>query len=162
MDGPGRYLPAPTEGIPDGNDLPAPHVVASNRDQQQTPCPRGAPSASRHTSGKRTGHDVGNLSTGHPVALLVASASHDCGHGTKPCTMDLTDLAPPGSPDTPRVIALAVRVVGDDGVSSRAARWHLWRTHRVCAPCATLPNGAEAGGKTGPGASPRRVARVGP
>ena len=65
---------------------------------------------------------------------------------------DLSDLAPPGSPDTPRVIDLAGRLVVEDGVPDRPASWHRWRDHRVFVPLATSHNGVEAGGKKGAGA----------
>jgi hypothetical protein len=56
---------------------------------------------------------------------------------------------PPGSHYTQRVIALAVRLVVEDGLPYRLASWHLWRDHRVFVPFATLQNWVEAGGKKG-------------
>ncbi|ETW92365.1 MAG: hypothetical protein ETSY1_43955 [Candidatus Entotheonella factor] len=154
-------MPDPTEGITDVNDLPAPQVVAYNRDHQQTPCPRCEQPASRHKSGKRTLHDLGNLDTGHPVDLLVAYSSHHCGYCKKHFNIDLTDLAPPGSHYTHRVIDLAVRVVVEDGLPYRSASWHLWRDHRVFVPFGTLQNWVEAAGKKGPELYPRRVSGLG-
>ena len=61
----------------------------------------------------------------------------------------MSALAPPGSHYTNRVIDLAVRVVGQDGLPYRAASWHLWRDHRVFVPCATIQNWVQAGGKKG-------------
>src|SRR5207253_9876425 len=60
---------------------------------------------------------------------------------------DLSDLAPPGSHYTHRVIDLAVRIVVEDGLPYRPASWHLWRDHRVFVPFATIQNGVEAGEK---------------
>ena len=59
----------------------------------------------------------------------------------------LSELAPPGSQYTHRVIALAVRIVVEDGVPYRPARWRLWRDYRVCVPFATIENWVEAGEK---------------
>ncbi len=74
---------------------------------------------------------------------------------------DLSDLAPPGSQYTHRVIGsqythrvmdLAVRLVVEDGLPYRPTSWHLWRDHRVFVPFATIQNWVEAGGKKGAGA----------
>ena len=161
MDGPGRYVPDPTEGIPNVNDLPAPQLVAYHRDHKQTACPRCGHLASRHTSGQRTLHALGDLCTGHPVDLLVADASHSCDRCKKPCNIDRSDGAPPGAHDTHRVIDVAVRVVSEDGLPYRPASWHLWRDHRVFVPCATRQHWVEAGGKKGARSHGRRVSRVG-
>lgn len=45
------------------------------------------------------------------------------------------------------MIALAVRLVVEDGLPYRPASWHLWRDHRVFVPFATIQNWVEAGGK---------------
>jgi transposase len=161
MYGPGRYVPDPTEGITNVKDLPAPHLVAYQRDHKQTTCPRCGHLASRHKSGQRTLHDLGDLCTGHPVDLLVAYSSHYCERCKKHFNIDLSDLAPPGSHYTHRVIDLAVRVVSEDGLPYRPASWHLWRDHRVFVPFATMQNWVEAGGKKGTRAHGRRVSRVG-
>ena len=60
---------------------------------------------------------------------------------------DLSDLAPPGGQYTHHVIALAVRLVVEDGLPYRPASWHLWRDHRVFVPVATIQHWGEAGGK---------------
>jgi hypothetical protein len=146
MYGPGRYVPDPTEGITNVNDLPAPQLVAYHRDHKQTACPRCGHLASRHKSGQRTLHDLGDLCTGHPVDLLVAYSSHYCDRCKKHFNIDLSDLAPPGAHYTHRVIDLAVRVVSEDGLPYRPASWHLWRDHRVFVPFATMQNWVEAGG----------------
>ncbi len=161
MYGPSRYVPDPTEGITNVNDLPAPKLVAYDRDHQQTPCPRCGHLASRHTSGQRTLHDLGDVSTGHPLALVVAYSSHDGPNCRKHCNIDLTDVAPPGAHYTHRVIDLAVRVVVEDGLPYRPASWHLWRDHRVFVPFGTMQNWVEAGGKKGARSHGRRVSGVG-
>jgi len=149
MLGPGAYVPDPTEGIVDSRHLPRPQLVAYSRHYAPTPCPRGGPLAYRHTSGQRTIHELGHGSTGCPVALLVPYSSHDCSPCRKHCNIALTAVAPPGSHSTHRVIQMAVRLVGEDGVPSRPTSGHLWREHRVFVPFATRQHWGEAGGKKG-------------
>jgi hypothetical protein len=161
MLGPGRYAPDPTEGIVDVKDLPAPQLGFYHRDHKQTPCPRCGPLASRHKSDERILHDFGDLSTGRPVDLLVSYSSHYCSTCKKYFNIDLSDLTPPGSHYTNRVIDLAVRVVVEDGLPYRPASWHLWRDHRVFVPFATIQNWVEAGGKKGARSDGRRVPGVG-
>ncbi len=150
MFGPGEYVPDPTEGIVDIQDLPRPHLVAYSRNHDHTPCPRCGHLAYRHKSGQRTIHDLGDLSTGCPMDLLVTYSSHYCSQCRKHFNIDLSDVAPPGGHDTHRVIQLAVRLVVEDGLPYRPASWHLWRDHRVFVPFGTLQNWVEAGGKKGP------------
>jgi hypothetical protein len=92
-------------------------------------------------------HEVGSLRRDRPRQLRVAYSKHRC----RPCSLcfsaDLSDLAPPGSHYTHRVIRLAVRLVAEDGLPYRAASWHLGRDHRVFVPFATLQNWVEAAGK---------------
>lgn len=161
MIGPGEYVPDPTEGIVDVNDLPKPIVVPNDRHGDHSPCPRCGHLASRHTSGQRTLHDLGDLKTGRPIDLLVTYSSHYCSNCRKYFTVDLADVALPGSHDTRRVIQLAVRFVVEDGVPYRPASWHLWRDHRVFVPCGTLQNWVESGGKKGPRTDGRCLAGLG-
>ena len=149
MFGPGEDVPDPTEGIIDVKDLPAPKLVAYDRNHKHTPCPRCGHRCSRHTSGQRTLHDLGDLYTGRPVDLLVTYSSHYCSTCRKHCNIDLSDVAPPGGHYTQRVIQMAVRLVAEDGVPYRPTSWHLWRDHRVFVPCATIQNWVEAGEKKG-------------
>jgi len=149
MCGPGAYVSDPTEGMVDIKDLPASQGVPSSRNQQPTPCPRCDQLASRHKAGQRTLHDLGDISTGRPVDLLVTYSAHDGAPCQKYCTIDLSDVAPPGGHSTHRVMQLAVRRVVEAGVPYRPASWHLWRDHRVFVPCATRQNWTEAGGKKG-------------
>jgi hypothetical protein len=106
-------------------------------------------------------HDLGDLSTGCPVDLLVTYSSHYCSQCRKHFNIDLSDVAPPGGHYTHRVIQMAVRLVVEDGLPYRPASWHLWRDHRVFVPFATIQNWAEAGGKKGPRADGRSVPRLG-
>ena len=94
---------------------------------------------------------MGNLDLWGPRELVVTYSQHYCTQCRKYCSADLSDLAPPGSQYTHRVIALAVRIVVEDGLPSRPASWHLWRDHRVFVPFATLQNWVEAGGEKGAG-----------
>jgi len=161
MFGPGAYVPDPTEGLVDVQDLPAPQQGFYSRNHQQTPCARCGHLASRHKSDQRTLHDLGDLCTGRPVDLLVTYSSHYCSDCRKHFNIDLTDLAPPGSHYTHRVIDLAVRVVVEESLPSRPASWHLWRDHRVFVPFATIQNWVEAGGKKGARSHGRRLSGLG-
>jgi hypothetical protein len=161
MFGPGEYVPDPTEGMVDVKDLPAPKLLAYDRNHKHTPCPRCGHLAARHTSGQRTLHDLGDLYAGCPVDLLVAYSSHYCSPCQKHCNIDLSDVAPPGSHDTHRVIDMAVRLVVEDSVPYRPASWHLWRDHRVFVPFATIQNWVEAGGTKGARFHDRCVSGVG-
>ena len=161
MFGPGEYVSDPTEGLVDVKDLPAPHLGFYSRNHQQTPCPRCGHLASRHTSGQRTLHDLGDVCTGRPVDVLVTYSSHYGSTCRKHFNIDLSDVAPPGSHYTHRVIDLAVRVVVEDSVPYRPASWHLWRDHRVFVPFATSQNWVEAGGKKGARAHGRCLSGVG-
>jgi hypothetical protein len=145
--GPGAYVPDPTEGIIDVNDLPAPQIVTYDRNHEHTPCPRCGHLAYRHKWGHRTLHDLGDWYRHCPVNLLVRYSSHYCSKCRKYFNIDLTDLASAGSHYTHRVIHMAVRLVVEDGLPYRPASWHLWRDHRVFVPFATIQNWVEAGGK---------------
>ena len=109
MCGPGEYVPDPTEGIVDANDLPMPLVVPYDRNHDHSPCPRCGHLAYRHKSGQRTLHALGDLAAGCPIDLLVTYSSHYCSNCRKYCNSDLSDLALPGCHYTRRVIQLAVR-----------------------------------------------------
>jgi hypothetical protein len=71
----------------------------------------------------------------------------------------MDDLAVPKCHYTRRVVALAVRLVVEDGLPYRAASWHLWRDHRVFVPFATVQNWVEAGGEKGGSVRHRRLPR---
>jgi hypothetical protein len=161
MFGPGEYVPDPTEGIVDGNDLPKPLFVPYDANYDHSPGPRCGHLASRHKGDQRTLHDLGDLRAGRPVDLVVTYSSHYCSKCRKYFHVDLSHLTFPGSHYTRQVIDLAVRIVVEDGGPYRPASWHLWRDHRVCVPFGTIQNGVEAGGKKGPRADGRRVFGLG-
>jgi hypothetical protein len=116
MFGPGEYVPDPTEGLVDIQDLPRPQLVAYRRNHAPTPCPRCDHLAYRHQCGQRPWHDLGDWSTGGPVDLRVPYAAHDCSQCRKHCTIALSEVAPPGGHYTHRVIPMAVRLVVEDGL----------------------------------------------
>lgn len=115
MFGPGEYRPDPTEGITRIEDLPAPQILRRQRHATRHLCPHCGHRASRERPKQRLLHDRGDLRTGRPKDLQITSAQYDC----TPCrcyvTTDLTDLAPPKSAYTHRVVDIAVRIVGEDG-----------------------------------------------
>ena len=161
MFGPGEYVPDPTEGIVNVNDLPKPLLVPEDHNYDHSPCPHCGQLAYRHKSGQRTLHDLGDLKTGRPMDLFVTYSSHYCSTCRKYFNVDLSNWALPGSHYTRRVMQLAVRLVVEDGLPYRPASWHLWRDHRVFVPFATIQNWVEAGGKKGPRPDGRRLSGLG-
>ena len=106
---------------------------------------------------QRTLHDLGDLVAERPRDIQVTYSQHHCCKCRIYFNADMLDLAPPKSHYTRRVIALAVRLVVEDGLPYRSASWHLWRDHRVFVPFATIQNWVEGGGKKGTAAHRRRV-----
>jgi len=115
MLGPGAYRPDPTEGMTAVAGLPPPELVLYSRNDKRQPCPRCGHSASRDKQSQRTLHDLGNLDVWGPRDLVVTYSQHDCTKCRQDFHADLSDLAPPGSQDTHRVMDLAVRLVVEDG-----------------------------------------------
>jgi hypothetical protein len=150
--GPGAYRPDPTAGIPAIADLPQPELVPYSRHDKRHVCPCCGHVAYRAKQFQRTLHDLGHLDLWCPRDLVITYAQPYCTKCRKYFNGDLSDLAPPGSHDTHRVMDLAVRLVVEDGVPSRPARGHLWRDHRVLVPFATIQHWVEAGGGKGAGA----------
>jgi hypothetical protein len=144
---PGKYDPDCTEGITRVEDLPPPMAERRSRNYRRRACPRCGRGCYRDNLGRRVLHDLGQTVGDRPRDLYVAYSRHRCTHRRLYFSADLSDLAPPGSHYTHRVIALAVRLVVEDGLPYRAASWHLWRDHRVFVPFATLQNWAEAAGE---------------
>jgi hypothetical protein len=149
MTGPGEYLPDPTEGITRVEDLPKPRSVRRSRSYRRRRCPRCGHSAYRDRTFTRTLHDLGDLAANRPRDLVITYSQHCCSGCGKCFSVDLSDLALANSHYTRRVVALAVRLVVEDGLPYRSASWHLWRDHRVFVPFATVQNWVEAGGKKG-------------
>ena len=157
MPGPGIYLPDATEGILRIEDLPVAKIIERSRNYPNCPCPKCGRSAYRLRTAQRTLHDLGDPIAGRPRDLHLTYSQHRCRHCNHYFNADMLDLALPNSHYTHRVVALAVRLVVEDGLPYRAASWHLWRDHRVFVPFATLQNWVEAGGKKGRTTHPRRL-----
>jgi hypothetical protein len=144
---PGEYVPDSTEGITRVEDLPKPLLGKRSRSYRRRPCPRCGHSSYRDGQGHRSLHDLGCPLRDRPRVLLVAYSRHYCTRCKRYFGADLSELAPPGSHYTRRVVSLAVRLVVEDGLPYRVASWHLWRDHRVFVPFATIQNWVEAAGE---------------
>ena len=110
MFGPDAYRPDPTEGITVLADLPQPEIVPYSRNDKRHACPHCGHQAYRDKQFQRTLHDLGNLDGWCPRDLVVPYSQHYCTKCRKYFNADLSDLAPPGSHYTHRVIDLAVRI----------------------------------------------------
>lgn len=146
-EGPGCYVADETEGVSSVEDLPKPRIEKRNRNRRKSPCPHCGRAATHKHVRRRRLHDLGDARTGHPIDLSVSYSEHYCCKCNCWFTVDLSDLASPGSHYTHRVIAAAVRAVIEDGLPYRVASWHLWRDHRVFVPFATIQNWVEAAGE---------------
>jgi hypothetical protein len=147
--GPGEYLPDPSEGITRPEALPPPKRIRIERNFKQQACPRCGHLAYRDRVYTRRLHDVGDLDAGRPRDLEILYSQHCCSRCRKYFHADTSDLAPPFSHYTHRVISLAVRTVVEDGLPYQPASWRLWRDFRVFVPWATIQNWVEAGGEKG-------------
>jgi hypothetical protein len=124
-------------------------VEPRSRSYRRRACPQCGRGCYRDGRGRRVLHEVGCLRRDRPRVLHVTYSKHRCEACTLYFSADLSDLAPPGSHYTRRVIALAVRLVVEDGLPYRLASRHLWRDHRVFVPYATIQNRVEAAGEKG-------------
>ena len=150
MTGPGEYVPDITEGITCVEDLPKPRIEHRSRNYPARRCRLCGRRAGRYAVASRTLHDLGDLSSGRPVDLVVTYSKHRCPHCGRYFSVELSDVALPKCLYTRRVQRMAVRLVAEDGLPYQAASWHLWRDHRVFVPYATIQNWVEAaGGKKG-------------
>ena len=147
MPKPGQYIPDPTEGITRVEDLPKPKIIKRSRNYKRRPCPQCGRSAYRLRTVKRTLHDLGDTISGRPRDLLIRYSQHRCIRCNVYFNADMDDLALPKCHYTLHVVAMAMRLVVEDGLPYRAASWHLWRDHRVFVPFATIQNWVEAGEK---------------
>ena len=162
MSGPGQYLPDPTEGITRPQDLPEAKIVRRSRNCKRCPCPGCDQLGFRHAVFTRVLHDVGDLVAGRPREIHLTYSQHRCPRCAKFFNVDTSDYALPKAHYTHRVVALAVRLVVEDGLPYQAASWHLWRDHRVFVPFATIQNWVEAGGEKGGAANVEALSRLGP
>jgi transposase len=147
MPGPGEYLTDETEGITRVEDLPKAKGIKRSRSYKRGTCPRCGSRACRRRRVTRRLHDLGDLVSGRPHEIQLTYSQHHCSGCDHYFNADMSDLALPGSHYTHRVVAVAVRLVVEDGLPYRAASWHLWRDHRVFVPFATIQNWVEASGK---------------
>ena len=147
MSGPGEYRADCTEGITRVEDLPQAKVIRRSRSFSHRPCPACERSCYRHRTAERTLHDLGDPVSERPRDLHVTYSQHYCCKCKSYFNVDMSDLALPNSHYTHRVVAMAVRLVVEDGLPYRAASWHLWRDHRVFVPFATIQNWVEAAGE---------------
>jgi hypothetical protein len=159
MSGPGEYRADQTEGITRVEDLPQAKLVERSRNYSRRPCPDCGRSGYRNRTVERTLHDLGDLVSERPRDVHLTYSQHYCCKCRRYFNVDTSDLAPPKSHYTQRVIALAVRLVVEDGLPYRTASWHLWRDHRVFVPFSTIQNWVEAGGEKGAAARRRRIPR---
>jgi hypothetical protein len=144
MSGPGEYVPDATEGVARVEDLPKPKVVRRSRDRSKLRCPECGHKAYRNRRQSRTLRDVGDPVSERPREIVLTVSQHHCTRCDRYFLADTSDLAPPGSHYTNRVVAKAVRLVAEDGLPYRPASWHMWRDHRVFVPFATIQNWVEA------------------
>jgi hypothetical protein len=115
MPGPGAYLADVTEGITRGENLPTAKVICRSRHDNRRKCPRGGRRSYRLRRVARRLPDLGDLVSGRPQEIhLTASPQHGSGCGQY-CNVDTSDVALPRSHDTQRVVAVAVRLVVEDG-----------------------------------------------
>jgi hypothetical protein len=157
--GPGEYKP--DMAYLRIEDLPKPKIIKEDRNASHRPCPSCGNAARREHVYHRQLHDVGDLVSGRPVEVHLTYSQHHCQRCNKYFMTALSDVAAPGSHYTHRVMALAIRVVVEDGLAYRNASWHLWRDHRVFVPFATIQNWVEAGGKKGKRTLGKRLSGVG-
>jgi hypothetical protein len=147
MPGPGDYRADVTEGTTRVEDLPKPRILTRSRNYPQAKCPGCGARAARRRCIERLLHDVGDLVSGRPHDIRLTYSQHHCSHCGQYFHADTCDLALPGSHYTYRVVAMAGRLVVEDGLPYRAASWHLWRDHRVFVPFATIQNWVEGRGE---------------
>jgi hypothetical protein len=162
VSGPGPYVPDPTAGLLNPNDLPHAKIVRRSRNCKHLPCPQCGKSCFRNRTCTRVRHDVGDLVTGKPRAIALVYSQH---RGTKCQTFfeaDTSEYSRPTARYTHRVVSWAVRLVVEDGLPYQAASWHLWRDQRVIVPFATSQNWVEAGGEKGGAANVAELSRLGP
>ena len=141
MSGPGEYLPDPTEGVTKPEDLPKATIVRRSRNFKHRPCPRCEKHCFRNRTCTRMLHDVGDLVSGRPRDIELVYSQHRCTKCHKDFNADMSDYALPKAHYTHRVVALAVRLVVEDGLPQAAS----WRPSRLRA----LRHHPELGGGRG-------------
>ena len=144
-------MPEKPTGVPQQvlppEDLPKPTVEVRSRSYRRRKCPHCRRGCYRDKQGYRRLRDLGNPRTERPHVIEVFYSRHRCESCGIYFSADMSDLAPPGSHYTHRVISRAVRAVIEDGMPYRTASWHLWRDYRVFVPFATIQNWVEGTGE---------------
>ena len=78
MPSPGRYVPVPTAGINDPNDLPPPIVKKRFRNRKKCTCPQCGYLARRHDIRERPLHHIGDSHSGRPIEIMLTHSIHYC------------------------------------------------------------------------------------
>ena len=136
--------------------------IIRSRNYSERKCPRCGTRASRLRCVQRLLHDLGDLVSEHPHDIHLTYSQHHCAHCNHYFNAEMSDVALPRSHYTHRVVAVAVRLVVEDGLPYRAAAWHLGRDHRVFVPFVTLQNWVEASGKKSGRTDGGGLPRLGP
>jgi len=150
MYGVGEYLADVTLGVTHPDDLPQPKIKKRTQNFTKRPCPACGYPARRHDLRTRTLHHLGDPGSGRPVDVQLRYSVHYCCRCKKYFSANTGHIAAPHSHYTHEVVALAVRIVVEDGLPYREASWHLWRDHRVFVPFSTIQKWIEASGKKNP------------
>ena len=162
MSGPGQYLSDPTEGITRPEELPPARIIRRSRNCKHRSCPNCGKRCYRHDTCTRVLHDVGDLVCGRPRDLHREYSQPRCTPCDKSFNAAMSAYAVPTGHYSHRVVALAVRLVIEDGLPYQAASWHLWRDHRAFVPFATSQNWVEAGGEKGSPPDVDDLSQLGP
>jgi hypothetical protein len=113
---PAVYPPDPTLGITDPQMLPPPKRLRRSRNYAHRPCPECGKSCPRDRVRTRTLHDLGDSLGGRPREIHLTYSQHHCTRCRHYFPADMSDLAAPKALYTHRVVALAVRLVVEDGL----------------------------------------------
>jgi hypothetical protein len=128
-------------------ELPKPTIEHRSRSQRRRACPQCDRGCYRDNEFTRRLHDLGSPRTGRPRDIELTYSQHRCERCKIYFSADVSDLAPPKSEYTHRVISLALRLVIEDGLPYQGASWRLWRDHLVFVPWATIQNWVEGAGE---------------
>ena len=110
MSGPGNYVPDPTEGITNPDDLPAPVIKNRSHCRKKSRCPYCKHLATRCKKPTRKLHHPGDPASGQPVDILLQYSAHYCRQCDKYFNIDTSHIAPPKSACANAVIELAIRL----------------------------------------------------
>jgi len=105
------------------------------------PCPQCQAECAVDRVFQRTVRDLGN--TRYAYNVLLRYSQHRCGVCDRYCSVDLERICPRKCLYTNRVIAYAVHLLIDLGLSFRSAEDRLWEEFSVHAPFGTIHNWLE-------------------